>query len=311
MIFRIIARTLALLFASSVALFVLLRAIPGNPAEIALGLSATPETIAQRTQELGLDKSLWQQYWSWIFGLLQGDAGISLSSGTPIAPQLIEHGAVSLTLAGCTIIISLIAAFILGALAAQPTRLGAILSGLTQLGIAIPSFLMSILLVTIFAVHLGWLPPSGWVSPTENFPRFLARLILPVLSLSLVQTAILARYVRASLVESMAADYFRTALAMGATRTQALLRHSLRNAGIPVLTIAGIQLSAVLVGAVVVERVFVLPGLGSLLLSAVAARDLVIIQTLVLLLVVFTLVVTMIIEIITVLVDPRLRKAAK
>lgn len=316
MILRIIGRTAGLLVAASIIIFLLLRALPGNPAEIALGLTATPETLAERSHQLGLDRPLPQQYFHWVGGLLRGDAGISLASGKPIGGELLARAEVSLILAVSTMVISLVAATVLGTLAARRGALGTTVTTVSQLGIAVPNFLAAIILVMIFAVHLDWLPPSGWVDPREDFGRFLLRLILPVLSLTLVQTAILTRYVRASLVKVMASDYYRTAIAMGATWRQAIWRHGLRNAAIPVVTIAGIQLTAVLIGAVVIERVFVIPGLGSLLLDSVATRDTVTIQTIILGLVVFALLVTMLVEILTTLIDPRVstatgRKAAQ
>lgn len=294
-------RCAALVLAASVIVFVLLRAVPGNPAEVALGVTATPEEIAELSARLGLDRPLIVQYLNWLGGALTGDFGVSLSSGQEIAPLLAERAGVSVLLGGGAIALALALAVPLGVLATG-RRAGAVVGALTQVGIAIPSFLAGIILVAVFAVRLQWFPANGWSAP------YLPRLVLPILALTLVQAAILTRHVRSAVLDVEGADFMRTAHAAGQGRWEALARHGLRNAAVPVLTVTGLQMAGLVVGAVVVERVFVLPGLGTMLLDAVASRDLTTVQAVVMVLVVFTLVVNLGVDALTVLIDPRVRR---
>ena len=205
-------------------------------------------------------------------------------------------------------VLSLLIAIPLGTLLAR--RNSAMLGALTQIGIAVPSFLAGILAIAVFSVWLGWLPANGWSPPNAGFGKFLSHLVLPVVSLTLVQAAILTRYVRSAVAEEMDKDYVRTAHSIGLSTREALYRHALKNALLPVLTVAGLQMSTLIVGAVVIERVFVIPGVGSMLLDAVATRDLTTVQTIMMLLVVFTLAVTLLVDLLYRLVDPRLRRQA-
>jgi peptide/nickel transport system permease protein len=305
---RALLRFLASLLLASVVIFVLLRAIPGDPARVALGVTATDEAVAQLATQLGTDRPLTVQYLDWLGGLLTGDFGISLASRQDITPLVLDRAQVSLILCGVAMVLSLLIAVPTGMWAAR--RDDVIISGLSQVGIAIPSFLAGILLVTVFAVHLGQLPASGWVPPGEDFGGFLARLILPVIALTLVQAAILTRYVRSAVLEVMDREFMRTARSTGASTSEALWRHGLRNAALPVLTVTGLQLTSLVVGAVVIERVFLLPGLGSMLLDSVARRDLTSVQTIVMLLVVFTLTVNLLVDLAYRLIDPRIRRNA-
>ena len=297
-----------MLFAASVIIFVLLRAVPGDPARIALGVTATDEDVAALAAQLGTDRSLVVQYFDWIGGLLTGDFGVSLSSQQEITPLVWDRVQVSLILTVSAMVLSLLIAIPLGTLLAR--RNSAVLGALTQIGIAVPSFLAGILTIAVFSVWLGWLPANGWSPPNAGFGKFLSHLVLPVVSLTLVQAAILTRYVRSAVAEEMDKDYVRTAHSIGLSTREALYRHALKNALLPVLTVAGLQMSTLIVGAVVIERVFVIPGVGSMLLDAVATRDLTTVQTIMMLLVVFTLAVTLLVDLLYRLVDPRLRRQA-
>lgn len=297
-------RFVLLLAAASVIIFVLLRAVPGDPARVALGVSATEEAVAELTARLGLDKPLPVQYADWVGGLLSGDFGISMASGKDITETVLERAGVSLTLTLAAMAVSLAVAVPLGVYLALRSHSpgGAVVGALSQVGIIVPSFLVGIALVALFSVRLGWLPANGWGTP--------AHAVLPVASLALVQASILTRYVAAAVREEMGRDYVRTGRALGASIGTVLFTSALRNAALPVITVVGVQLASLVVGAVVIERVFTIPGLGSMLLDAVGNRDLATVQTVMMLLVAFTLVVNLIVDLAYALVDPRIRRQA-
>ncbi|HCG2965454.1 ABC transporter permease [Corynebacterium striatum] len=303
---KALAKFVLTLFAASVAIFLLMRAVPGNPARVALGVNATEDAVAELTQTLGLDRPLITQYFEWVGGLLSGSFGTSLSSQQDITPLVLDRAQVSLILVGLAIVLALAGAVPMGMWLARTGN--TFVSALTQIGIAVPSFLVGIIMVAFFAVRLGWLPANGWIPPDQDFGGFLARLVMPVISLALVQGAMLTRYVRSSIVDVMDQDYIRTARALGLSHAQALRRHGLRNAALPVLTVTGLQLTTLIVGAVVIESVFVIPGLGSMLLDAVSNRDLTTVQTLVMLLVFFTLVINLATDLAYRVIDPRLKE---
>ncbi|OEX92114.1 ABC transporter permease [Corynebacterium sp. BCW_4722] len=296
------------MFAASVVIFLLLRAVPGDPARVALGVTATDEDVAELSARLGLDRPLYAQYFDWVGGLFTGNFGISMASGQDITATVLERGAVSLTLTIAAMVVSFAVAVPAGVFLARRSGTGvgtvgrAVVGGLTQLGIAVPSFLVAILAVALFSVRLGWLPANGWGTA--------AHAVLPVASLALVQAAILTRYVRAAVLEEMGKDYVRTGRSLGASISNVLYSSALRNAALPVITVAGIQLSTLVVGAVVIERVFTIPGLGTMLLDAVGNRDLTTVQTVMMLVVAFTLLVNLVVDLTYAVVDPRIRRAA-
>ncbi|MCS4492333.1 ABC transporter permease [Corynebacterium sp. ES2794-CONJ1] len=299
------------LFIASVVIFIALRIIPGNPAEIALGVTATAESVADLEAKMGIDQPMWIQYAQWIGGLLRGDLGISLTSGTDISTQVFDRLQVSMILVICAMVVSLCIAIPLGMWASYRAHNldGVIITALSQVGIAVPSFLAAILLVATFAIRLDWVPANGWEVPNQDFGGFLSHLILPVISLGLVQGAIMTRYIRGAILEVMNENFMRTARAKGLSPAQALRAHGLRNAALPVITVLGLQLTSLLIGAVVIEKVFVIPGLGSLLLTAVTNRDLPTVQTIVMILVIFAVVVNALVDVTYALVDPRTRRS--
>lgn len=250
------------------------------------------------------------QYWDWFSSLITGDFGVSMSSSQNISPIIADRFQVSLILVVTALILAVAIAVPLGMWAALRARHvdGILITAGSQVGIAIPSFLAAILLVTVFAVHLGWLPANGWIPPGWDFGSFLSRLILPVLSLAAVQAAIITRYVRNSVLDILHDDFLRTARAKGQTRWQALLSDGLRNAALPVITVTGVQLAGLVVGAVVIERVFSIPGLGAFLLDSVSNRDLPAVQAAVLVLVVFTLAINTLVDLSYAIIDPRVRR---
>lgn len=294
------------LVVASVAIFSIMRLVPGNPARVALGINATEEAVAALSESLGLNEPWHRQYLSWVGGLLRGDFGTSLSSQQPITAMVIDRAQVSLIVVFSALAVALLVAIPAGMALAR--RSNALLgTTATQLGIAVPSFVVGIVLVAIFAVRLRWLPAHGWVPPGQDWIAFASHLVLPVISLALVQAAMLSRYIRAAVRDVAERDFIRTSRALGNSHAVALRRHGLRNAALPVLTVTGVQLSSLIVGAVVIESVFVIPGLGSMLLDAVGNRDLITVQTLVMLLVAFTLSINMVVDLLYRVVDPRLR----
>jgi peptide/nickel transport system permease protein len=315
MALRIVQRTLVLvvsLVVSSMVVFAFMALLPGDPARVALGVNASDEAVATLRQDFGLDRSPVAQYAGWVGGLLRGNPGESYISRALIGPQMADRLQVTLILVLVSMVIALVTAVPLGTLMAVRHRglSGLLLSGVSQIGVAVPAFLAGILLITVFAVRLGWLPANGWTPPAQDPAMFAKQLVLPVLALGLVQGAVLTRYVRSAVLDVLREDYLRTARAKGLRPMPALVRHGLRNASVPIVTVLGLQLATLLIGAVVVERVFVIPGLGSLLLDAVANRDLIVVQDVVMLLVVAVLVVNFVVDLLYLALDPRLRGGA-
>lgn len=308
-----ISRRFAIFVAStlvaSVVVFALLTLV-GDPARTALGTNATPEALEVTRHRMGLDRPIPVQFASWAVGMLRGDFGTSYVTQLPIGPQIGDRLMVTLWLVGGGMLIALLVAIPMGTVAAlrHRTATGTFLSGLSQVGIAVPAFLAGILLVALFAVQLGWLPSGGYVVPDQDPGGFLARMVLPWLSLGLVQGAVLARYVRSAVLDEASQDYVRTARAKGLTRGRAIVKHGLRNAAIPVLTVLGVQLITILIGAVVVEQVFVIPGIGSFLVDSVARQDRLAVQGIVVTIVVISLAVSFLVDIAYTVIDPRLRR---
>ncbi|BBG03298.1 MULTISPECIES: ABC transporter permease [Pseudonocardia] len=298
--------------AASVVIFGLLSVLPGDPAEVALGLGASPEELAAQRAEMGLDQPLVAQYLQWLGGLVQGDFGISAVTGTPVGAELGTRLTTTAVLIGSGMAVAVVVAVPLGVLAATYQRrpVGALLSGSSQVGIAVPNFLAGLLLITVFAVQLRWFPAGGWYRTGDGFGTLFAHLVLPALALGSVQGAVLARYVRSAVLDVMRDDWMRTARAKGLSPARALLRHGLRNAAVPVLTVGGVQLGVMLIGAVVIERVFVINGLGSMLLERIATRDMIAVQGIVLVLVLAVLLVNLVVDLVQTAVDPRLREAS-
>ncbi|MDR2722474.1 MAG: ABC transporter permease [Cellulomonadaceae bacterium] len=306
---RLIGGVLATLLLASLLIFVALRVMPGDSAQVALGVNATPEALDAWRATHGTDRSLIVQYVSWMASLVTGDFGTSFVTGRALTPLIVDRLQVTLILVGLGMLVAVIVAVPLGALAAVTSRnvAGAVISGLSQLGVAVPSFLVGVVLVALFAVRLGWLPAGGWVPPAAGVGQFAARVVLPVIALGSVQAAVLTRYVRSSVIDVADTDYLRTTQAVGFTRMAALFRFGLRNAAIPVVTVVGVQLAAMLIGAVVVERVFLIPGLGSMLVDAVSQRDLLAVQGIVMVLVTVVVVINICVDLLYRLIDPRLR----
>lgn len=316
MILRILERAaifVVSLAASSVIVFAFMAILPGDPARVALGLGASDEAVEAMRHQFGLDQPLATQYLHWVGGLIQFDPGNSYISGAAIGPQLSDRLSVTLILVLTATVLAVLIAVPTGALMAVRHRhpSGVALSALSQIGVAVPAFLAGLLLITLFSVKLGWLPANGWTAPADDPVMFFKQLLMPALSLGIVQGAVLTRYVRSAVVDVLREDYLRTARAKGLRPMQALVRHGFRNAAVPVVTVLGLQLATLLIGAVVVERVFVIPGLGSLLLDSVSNRDLILVQDVVMIIVVAVLLVNFLVDLLYMVIDPRLRVGAR
>lgn len=301
------------LLAASVIVFAFMQILPGDPARVALGVSASEESVARLRHEYGLDRPVLVQYAAWAGGLMRGDFGRSYVSGDVIAPRLVDALAVTGWLVLAALVVAVAIAIPVGTLMAVRHRHvdGVVLTALSQVGVAVPAFLAGMLLVAVVSVRWGALPSSGWVPPAVDPAGFLRHLVLPALSLGIVQAAILARYVRSAVLDVLREDYLRTARSKGLTPWRALIRHGLRNAGVPVATVLGLQLASMLIGAVVVERVFVVHGLGSLLLDAVQVRDLILVQDVVMVLVALVLLLSFLTDALYVAIDPRMRARSR
>ena len=299
----------ASLVGASILVFVVVNLLPGDVATVMLGVNATPENVAALRHSLGLDQPLWLRYLEWASGLLHGDLGTSVLSHTPVGPLVLQKLTVSAPLALLAALIALVVAVPAGIVAGVRHRAvsGSLISALSLVGIAVPAFWAGLLLATVFAVRLRIFPAGGFIDWTDDAVAALKSLVLPAVALGLVQGAVLTRFIRSAVVEVQREDYIRTARAKGMTRWQALRRHGLRNAAIPVVTVLGIQFTSLLVGAIVVENVFVLPGLGRLLFQSVGNRDLVVVQDVVMMLTGVVLTVNFLVDLLYRAVDPRLR----
>ncbi len=297
------------LIVASLVIFAVIEVVPGDPAAFMLGLNAQPETVAALRDELGLNATVAERYFLWIGGMLQGDLGTSYTYRTPVAEIVAERLVISLPLALYALALTVLIAFPVGILAAtkrgSPTDV-AVMGG-TQLGVAIPNFWFAMIMVAIFAINLRWFSAGGFPGWDAGVFAGLKALTLPAIALALPQASILARVMRSSLLDTLSEDYIRTARAKGLTKRQALRRHALRNALIPVLTIIGLQFSFLMAGAIIIENVFFLPGLGRLIFQAISQRDLIVVESVVMLLVFAVITVNFLVDLAYAWVDPRLR----
>ena len=294
---------------ASVVIFAVIEVAPGDPASYMLGMNAQPETLAALREELSLNQGTLARYLSWTGGLLRGDFGVSYTYRTPVREMIAARLWVSLPLALYALTLSTLIAFPAGIFAAS-RRGGAGdigVMGATQLGVAVPNFWFAMMLVLIFSINLRWFSAGGFVGWDAGLFAGLRALTLPAIALALPQAAILARVMRSSLLDVLGEDFIRTARAKGLSSRQALWRHGLRNALIPVLTIIGLQFSFLLAGAIIIEQVFYLPGLGRLVFQSISARDLIVVESVVMLLVFSVIVVNFLVDLTYAAVDPRLR----
>lgn len=306
-----LASMAASLWVASIVIFVMLQAVPGDPAAFMLGLNAQPDTIAALRADLGLEGGLLQRYIGWTTGMLTGDFGTSYTYRVPVSDLVVDRIGVSAPLAAYALILTILIALPAGLVAAtrrdRASDWGVM--GATQLGIAIPNFWFAMLLVFLFAVKLRWVGAGGFPGWSDPLAALKA-LTLPAIALALPQASILARVLRGALIDTLDQDYIRTARAKGLSRRATTVRHALRNAAIPVLTIMGLQFSFLLAGAIIIENVFFLPGLGRLIFQGITQRDLIVVQSVTMLLVFAVIAVTFLVDLAYTLADPRLRRRA-
>jgi len=306
-----LAVLLLTLSAASAIVFCMVEVVPGDPVRYMMGLQADPGAVAAMRHHLGLDAPPLQRYLDWVGGLLRGDFGLSYTYRVPVASLIAERLQVSLPLALYALLLAASIALPIG-LAAAARRGRAVdtaLTALTQLGLAVPNFWLGMLLVMVFAIGLHLTSAGGFPGWSAGFWTAVRALTLPAIALAMPQAAILARVLRGALIETLHEDYIRGARAKGAGEAQVLWRHALPNALIPVLTVLGLQFSFLLAGAVIIENVFFLPGLGRLVFQAIEQRDLIVVQSVVVVLVLAVVCVTFIVDLAYLLADPRLREA--
>ena len=309
--FQRLSVLMATLAAASLIVFAVMDILPGNAAETILGPTATPEAVAALSHKLGLDQPLYLRYAHWIGGAVHGDFGHSYAYGSPIAPMIASSLAVSAPLAIMAMALAAVLALTAGVYAADRRgRAGdAVVMGMSQIGLAVPNFWLAILLVIVFAVTFRIVPAGGfpgWEQPMRAF----GALILPAVALGVVQAAILTRVTRSALLEALSEDFMRTARAKGVSRRSALWRHALPNALVPILTIMGLQFANLIAGAIVVENVFVLPGLGRLILQSISNRDTLVVENCVMLTAIVVIGLNFLVDIACAAIDPRLRAHA-
>ena len=298
---------------TSVVVFAVLEVLPGDPAAVMLGVTATPDTIAALRLELGLDRPVLTRYFSWIAGFLTGDLGVSYAYRVPVGGLISDRLVITLPLALMAITLAASLGIALGALAASRanTPLDAIIMAAAQLGLAIPNFWFGILLVLLFAVTLGIMPAGGFPGWEAGIWPAIKALIMPAVALALPQAAVLSRITRSAVLEALSEDYVRTARAKGLSKGATLRKHVLRNAMVPVLTILGLLFSFLIAGTIILENVFALPGLGRLMFQSIGGHDLITIKSLIMLFAGAVIIINALVDLAYGLVDPRLRQGRR
>jgi peptide/nickel transport system permease protein/oligopeptide transport system permease protein len=300
-IVRTLLLSLITLFGVSVLIFLMLRVLPGDPARVLAGLDASAEQVDRLRAELGLDQPLLSQYWSFISGVLQGDLGTSARTSRPVTLEIVARMPATLTLAAVATLVGSVVGVSAGVVAAvrRNSILDHVISSVAMMGVSMPVYWLGLLLILLFAVTLGWLPAAGSEGPLS--------IVLPAVTLGAFSTALVSRMTRASMLEVLGQDYIRTAQAKGAPPRTVIVKHGLRNAFIPVLTVISLQFGALLGGAVLTETVFGWPGIGRLLVDSISARDFAVVQGLVLVYALLFVLLNVFVDVLYVVVDPRIR----
>lgn len=308
-IIRRIIATIPVMAVVGIFVFLLLHLTPGDPAAIIAGDYASPEDIKRIRAKLGLDEPIYIQFGTWVWQLMQGDLGISIFSDLPVSHLIAQRIEPTLALSVATIIMAVLFAVPLGVLAAW--RAGTLIDRLSMViavfGFSVPVFVIGYLLMYVFAIELKWFPVQGYVSYTDGFLPFLRSITLPSVALALLYSALIARITRASVLEVLTEDYIRTARAKGLASSVVLMRHALKNAAVPIVTIIGIGIALLIGGVVVTESVFNIPGLGRLTVDSILRRDYPIIQGVILLFAGVYVFINLLVDIAYTFLDPRIR----
>ncbi|MBV6272815.1 ABC transporter permease [Alcaligenaceae bacterium CGII-47] len=312
MLFFILRRLLATaptMVMVTVVVFAILRLTPGDPAAIIAGDMATAEQLEIIRHQMGLDSPIYIQFFHWLLLLSQGNLGVSLISGVSVTEMIANRIGPTVSVCIATIMLSVIVAVPMGIIAAwrQGRLLDRIVMAFSVLGFSVPAFVVAYVLIFVFAIHLQWLPVQGYKPLADGLWPYLQRLVLPTITLSTVYIALIARIARTSVIEVMNEDYIRTARAKGLRERTVVMRHALRNAAVPIVTIIGIGVSMLIGGVVVTESVFNLPGLGRLVVEAVLARDYPVIQGLILLFSFIYILINLAVDVLYSVFDPRIR----
>lgn len=304
-----LAQTLLVMTLVGIFVFLLLHFSAGDPAAIIAGDYATPQQIVAIRQRLGLDDPLLVQFWRWAARVLSGDLGVSIFSNTPVSRLILQRLEPTLSLALLTMLFAVGIAVSLGVIAAW--RVGSLvdraLMGFSVLGFSMPAFVVGYGLIYIFAIELRWLPVQGYKPLADGLGPWLLHLILPTVTLGLAYIALIARMTRASMLEVLEEDYIRTAKAKGVTTKTMLMKHALKNAGVPIITVIGIGVALLIGGVVITETVFNIPGIGRLVVDAISKRDYPIIQGVILLFSGIYVLVNLLVDLSYSLIDPRIR----
>jgi peptide/nickel transport system permease protein len=308
-VLRRLVTMVPVLLVVSVVVFSLIHLTPGDPVSIMLREEADPATAAALRAALGLDRPLPVQYVVWLGRAARGELGRSIRTNQPVSEAILQRLPVTLSLAGAATMLALVIALPAGILSAVRRNSAADVAGtlVALTGVSLPNFWLAILLIFLFSVTLGWLPPLGWVSPARDFWGSLRSLVLPAVTLGAAVAAVVMRMTRSSLLEVLQLDYVRTARAKGLGEAPVLLRHALRNALVPVVTVVGLQAGALLGGAIITETIFALPGVGRLLVDAIFQRDFPVVQGVVLFLALNFLLVNLLVDLAYAGLDPRIR----
>lgn len=290
------------------AVFIIMQLVPGDPARVILGVQATDESVAALRERLGLNEPFFQQYFSWLADAIQGDLGSSLITGQAVAPQITGRLPATIQLSVMSLLVGMLIAFPLGILSAiyRGSAIDTVASLVSQIGVSIPDFWLGILLVLLFSLNLRWLPPSGYDPISRGVDQWLEHLILPAVTAGVISGSIQTRFIRSAMIEVLNANYIRTARAKGLPERAVISRHALRNALINIVTIMGLQITALFSSIVAVEIVFAWPGLGRLALEAVLDRDYPLVQGAVLTFAVMVTLINLLIDLLYFLLDPRI-----
>jgi peptide/nickel transport system permease protein len=308
-VIRRLLYVIPVLFIVSLISFSLMQLVPGDPAVVVAGLSATPAEVEEVRERLGLNEPFHIQLVSWYANLLRGDLGTSFLLGRDVVEVTLERLPVSISIAIYALVLTLVFGILLGIIAAlrQNTWIDQSVMTVALIGVSLPNFWLGLMLVVIFAVQLGWLPTAGYVDFREDFVGWLRSTTLPAVSLAMLQMGLLARITRSTMLEVLRQDFIRTARAKGLPEHVVVGKHALKNVMIPVITVIGIIFSLLLSGSVVIETIFSIPGVGSLLGSAILRRDYPVIQGGLLLVATMLLLLNLLVDVLYAYFDPRVR----